>query len=114
MLPWRQGTLVSSSDDGGYVHDPSAFDEDGERREEADGPADDDWTDRPVHPADADREFDRRGWLLVAVIVFAFVVSPLAIVLWPPDVSYLFALLILPLVPAVLLAVTAVWATTRP
>ncbi|MEY7851617.1 hypothetical protein AB7C87_20730 [Natrarchaeobius sp. A-rgal3] len=105
---------MTSNDDGGYVHDPSTFDEDGQRRESADGSSGNDWIEGPVHPADADREFDWRGWVLVAVIVFAFVVSPLAILLWPPDVSYLFALLILPLVPAVLLAVTAVWATTRP
>ncbi len=102
---------MSSSDDGGYVHDPSAFDEDGTRQEEA---GDDDWVDDPAHPATADREFDWRGWVLVGVIFFAFIVAPVAIVLWPPGVSYLFALLILPLVPAVLLAVTAVWATTRP
>ena len=101
---------MSSSDDGGYVHDPSAFDEDGTRQEEGD----DDWVDDPAHPATADREFDWRGWTLVGVIVFAFIVAPVAIILWPPGVSYLFALLILPLVPAVLLAITAVWATTRP
>ncbi|AXR79269.1 hypothetical protein [Natrarchaeobaculum sulfurireducens] len=101
---------MSSSDDGGYVHDPSAFDEDGTRQEEGD----DDWVDDPAHPTTADREFDWRGWTLVGVIVFAFIVAPVAIVLWPPDVGYLFALLILPLVPAVLLAITAVWATTRP
>ncbi|MFP8954678.1 hypothetical protein ACLI4Z_17175 [Natrialbaceae archaeon A-arb3/5] len=104
---------MSSSDDSGYVHDPSAFDEDGERRDDADESGEG-WVDEPAHPATADREFDWRGWVLVGVIVFAFVVAPVAIMLWPPGVSYLFALLILPLVPAVLLAVTAVWATTRP
>ena len=97
---------MSSSDDGGYVHDPSAFDDDGSRE--------DDWVDEPAHPDAVDREFDWRGWVLVGVIVFAFIISPAAIMLWPPDVAYRFALLILPLVPAVLLAVTAVWATTRP
>lgn len=102
---------MSSSDDGGYVHDPSAFDEDGNRQEAA---GDDDWVDDPAHPATTDREFDWRGWTLVGVIFFAFIVAPVAIVLWPPGVNYLFALLILPLVPAVLLAITAVWATTRP
>ncbi|RQG88786.1 hypothetical protein EA462_10285 [Natrarchaeobius halalkaliphilus] len=104
---------MTSSDDGGYVHDPSAF-SDGERRDGSAESDDSEWTDEPIHPDSADREFDWRGWILVGVIVFAFIVSPVAILLWPPDVGYLFALLILPLVPAVLLAVTAVWATTRP
>ncbi|WP_306056398.1 hypothetical protein [Natronococcus wangiae] len=101
---------MTSSDDGGYVHDPAAFD-DGEARESGDDA--DDW-DEPVHPAAADREFDWRGWILVGVVVFAFVISPLTILLWPPATDYLFALIILPLAPAVLLALTAVWATTRP
>ncbi len=104
---------MSSSDDGGYVHDPAAFDADGD--EEAAGPADDGSADEPVHPAAADREFDWRGWTLVGVLVFAFLVAPTAIYLFPPGAEgYRFALLILPLAPAVLLAVTAVWATTRP
>lgn len=96
---------MSSSDDGGYVHDPSAFDDDGSR---------DDGADESLHPDAVDREFDWRGWVLVGVIVFAFIISPAAIMLWPPGVNYLLALIILPLFPAVLLAVTAVWATTRP
>ncbi|MFC4436719.1 MULTISPECIES: hypothetical protein [Natrialbaceae] len=103
---------MTSSDDGGYVHDPAAFDDDGEPRagdEDADS-----WVDEPVHPAATDREFDWRGWILVVVVVFAFVVSPLTILLWPPATDYLFALIILPLAPAVVLALTAVWATTRP
>lgn len=106
---------MTSSDNGGYVHDPSAFDEDGTRSGSADdGGSDDDWVDDPTHPAAANREFDWRGWVLVGVIVFAFVVSPLAIYLWPPGVSYLFALIILPLFPAFVLGLAAVWATTRP
>lgn len=104
---------MTSSDDGGYVHDPSAFDEDGERRDEADG--DEDGGVETVHPAAADREFDWRGWTLVGVILFAFVVAPTTILLVPPgSEGYRFALLILPLAPALVLAVTAVWATTRP
>lgn len=105
---------MSSSDDGGYVHDPDRFDEDG-TAQAADAGADDDWLRDPVHPEAADREFDWRGWALVGVIVFAFVVCPIAILLYPPEAAgYRFALIILPLAPAVALAVTAVWATTRP
>ncbi len=110
-------SVVTSSDDG-YVHDPNAFDEDGSRVEDADAgdetESDDAWLEQPVHPENADREFGRRGWILVGVIVMAFIVAPGLILLTPPDTSYLFALLILPLVPALLLAATAVWATTRP
>lgn len=102
---------VTSSDDGGYVHDPSSFDDESERREGSDGA---DWVDDPAHPEASDREFDWRGWTLVAVVLFAFIVSPGIILLWPPATDYLFALIALPLAPAILLAVTAVWATTRP
>ncbi|ELY44291.1 hypothetical protein [Natronorubrum sulfidifaciens] len=100
---------MSSSDDG-YVHDPSAFDDDGARAESPD----DDWSDGPAHPETADREFDWRGWVVVGMIVVAFFIAPVAIHLWPPGVGYRFALLILPLIPALFLALTAVWATTRP
>lgn len=95
-------SIVSRSDDG-YVHDPAAFDESGDRDD-----------DEPSHPATADRDFGWRGWVLVGVMVFAFIISPAMIILWPPDVGYMFALLILPLFPAFFLAVAAVWATTRP
>ncbi|WP_255170322.1 hypothetical protein [Natrononativus amylolyticus] len=97
---------MTSSDDG-YVHDPAAFDGDGET-------SDDEWLREPVHPEAVDREFGWRGWVLVGAIVLAFVVAPLGILLWPPSLNYWFALLILPLFPAVILALTAVWATTRP
>lgn len=102
---------MSQSDDGGYVHDPTEFDGDGERVDEDD---DDQWLHEPADPDAADRTFDWRGWVLVGTIVFAFLVAPGAILLWPPNYNYLVALLILPLVPALLLAVVAVWATTRP
>lgn len=100
---------MTSSDDSEYVHDPSEFD-DGST---ADEPADEEWLEDPDHPEAADREFGMRGWILVGVIVYAFIISPLAIVFWPLDVGYRFALLILPLFPAAILATTAVWATTR-
>ncbi|QSW97949.1 hypothetical protein [Haloterrigena alkaliphila] len=100
---------MTSSDDGGYVHDPSTFDEGGERTESAGEP-----TTEPPHPETADREFDWRGWVVVGMIVVAFIVAPVAILLWPPDVGYRFALLSLPLFPAALLALAAVWGTTRP
>ncbi|ADD06279.1 uncharacterized protein Nmag_2723 [Natrialba magadii ATCC 43099] len=112
-------STVTSSDDGGYVHDPSAFDGDGTASAEnnAGDSADEtgaDWTENPRNPAAVDREFDWRGWVLVGVIIIAFIVAPISILLWPPTLNYFVALLILPLFPAALLAITAVWATTRP
>lgn len=97
-----------SDESEGYVHDPAEFDADGERREREERP------EGSPHPEAVEREFGWRGWVLVGVIVVAFVVSPLAILLWPPELNYVVALLILPLVPALVLALTAVWATTRP
>ncbi|GAB3033612.1 hypothetical protein [Natronobiforma cellulositropha] len=104
-----------SANDGGYVHEPGAFDADGNRVETGDDESEDaDWLESPTNPESVDREFGWRGWVLVGVILVAFVGSPLAILLWPPTLNYWVALLVLPLVPAVLLALTAVWATMRP
>ena len=108
---------MNSSDDGGYVHDPAAVDADADADGEQGSRGSVGETDHsePAHPATADREFDWRGWILVGVLCFAFLVAPAVIFLVPPGgEGYRFALLILPLLPAVLLAVTAVWATTRP
>jgi len=107
---------ADAGDDAGsssetYTHDPSAFDADGER-------VDDDGTSRdtgdPTHPADADREFDWRGWTLVGVIFFSFVVAPIVTYLRPPQLPYIPTLIVFPLLPALFLGVVAVWATTRP
>lgn len=101
------------SDDEGYVHDPEAFDDGGQRR---DGSADEtDGSLLGVHPTAADRSFGWRGWTLVGLIVLAFVVAPAGIYLLPPGgEGYRFALILLPLFPALFLALGAVWATTRP
>ena len=68
--------------------------------------------DESSEPEPADREFGRRGWLLLAGILVAFVIVPAIIYLRPPGVPYVVAYLVLPLVPAVGLALLAVWATT--
>ena len=125
------------SDDEGYVHDPEAFDEQGEPvvdSEDMEAAADseaaaatekegtasdpgsaDDESLTGVHPTAVDREFGWRGWVLVGVILVAFVIAPAAVYFYPPDASgYLFALIIFPLLPAVVLGLAAVWATTRP
>jgi len=66
----------------------------------------------PVAAEPADREFGRRGWVLLAATLVAFLVVPAVIYLRPPGVPFVVAYLVLPLVPAVLLALLAVWATT--
>ena len=97
--------------DDGYVHDPAAFDEDRPRSE----------YDEAAARADG-REFDWRGWMLVGVIVVSFLVVP-GIILALPYVSgpglevfgftWRDTFLVLPLAPAVALALTAVWAAAR-
>lgn len=113
------------SDDAGYVHDPSTTGDqgtlstddrdtgdvgpDGAERDGANGAV------GPNHPEAVDREFGWRGWVLVGMIIVAFVIAPMVIYLFPPGAEgYWFALLIVPLAPAVALACTAIWATTRP
>jgi len=79
--------------------------------------------DAYVHEPDGEtpppekREFGRQGWLLVAGVLLAFVVVPLAIYLNARGVVALpfrVSFLVLPLLPAVLLALLAVWVTTTP
>ena len=70
------------------------------------------------HPDAVEREFDWRGWVLVAVMGFAFVIAPLAVYVIATNAGaglpWRLTLVALPLVPALLLGVVAVWATTRP
>ncbi len=74
----------------------------------------------PVHhstgdPPATDREFGWQGWVLVAAVLVSFLGIPLLIYLNARNVvaiPFRFAFLVLPLVPAVLLAVLAVWVTT--
>jgi hypothetical protein len=68
--------------------------------------------------ADATESLGWRGWVLVAAVVVAFLVVPWTIVLLPRAQGFLASLglglrdayLVLPMVPAVVLAVLAVWA----
>lgn len=129
-----------SSEDDTYVHTPGALDE-GSDEEGADGAAaDGDGTDDTaadgtgtvdaagdgrtvttrapgddvVHPTATEREFDWRGWILVGVLFVAFVIAPLVVYLQPPQLPWRVTLIVFPLLPALLLGVVAVWATTRP
>ncbi|MFB6295717.1 MAG: hypothetical protein ABEH66_02615 [Halobacteriales archaeon] len=89
--------MADADDSGGdrdaYVHDPGG------------------------EPPPEEREFGRQGWLLVAGILLALVVVPLAIYLNARGVVALpfrFSFLVLPLLPAILLALLAVWVTATP
>jgi hypothetical protein len=110
---------VSSETDERYVHRPGALDEDGtddgDPRPDATAA-----TDRTASPTGSEanpdsRGFGDRGWVLVATVVLAFLVIPGIIYLRPAlpgqaGLPFVVAMLILPLVPAVLLGLTAVWA----
>lgn len=82
--------------------------------------------DTYVHrPGDSDigadepepKGFGSRGWILVGVVALCFLVVPGAVYLVPslPAVAglpYLTAMLALPMVPALVLGVVAVWSMT--
>ncbi|WP_254545935.1 hypothetical protein [Halomarina pelagica] len=72
----------------------------------------------PAAPDPDEAEFGARGWILVGMILVAFVVAP-ALVLYIPysgplisslGLSFRDAYLTIPLVPALLLGALAVWA----
>jgi len=75
----------------------------------------------PQYRPPAQEEFDWRGWMLVAVVVVSFLIVPTAILYLPAAQGLVTSLgltlrqayLGLPLVPAVVLAATAVWAALR-
>lgn len=73
---------------------------------------------RPSYRPPRHEEFDWRGWLLVGVIIVSFLVIP-ATVLYLPHaqgliasigISWRQAYLTLPMLPAILLGATAIWA----
>jgi hypothetical protein len=65
--------------------------------------------------------FGTHGWILVGMIVLSFLVLPTTVVFLPEMQAFLTSLglglrdayLVLPLIPSILLAVTAVWAAMR-
>ena len=72
-----------------------------------------------VHPDSVERSFDWRGWALVGAIFVAFLLVPGLIYLYPrvpSDIGLTFwdTYLVLTMIPAVILGLLAVWATTRP
>jgi len=118
------------SDDDTYRFDPDEFREgrDGEADEGKDDPADPATPKAPeaaatdAMPRGEDREFGWRGWVLVGMLFVALVAVPVLLYFVPRvqgltaslGLGYRDAFLVLPLVPALVLAALAVWATTRP
>lgn len=96
-----------NSDEGGYVHRPGAVD----------GDSDAAATGSETSPGAGagGGAVDTRGWVLVAVLVVCLLVVPGIIYVRPAVLSavgipYLASLLVLPLLPAAILGLTAVWA----
>lgn len=59
-------------------------------------------------------EFGRWGWILVGAIVLSFILIPLVILVSPPTgFSFRFAFIILPLFPAIGLALIAVYSALQ-
>lgn len=109
----------------GYVHEPDADGDapSGEPTGPVSGSAGDDSPERDggnhVHPDEVDREFDWRGWALVGAIFVAFLLVPGIIYAYPYapaafGLTFWDTYLALPMIPAIVLGILAVWATTRP
>lgn len=93
---------------------------DGATAEQADVPAGSAQTGKPARISTPDR-FDWRGWLVVVVVFVSFLVIP-GVVLYLPDAHWVLtaiglsrrqAYVVFPMVPAIVLGVTAVWAAVR-
>ena len=92
-----------TTSDGGYVHRPDdavSGDTDGDRHSEPEPTG-----------------FGAQGWILVAAVVSCFLVIPGAIYLFPTvlpgfGLGFLATFLALPLIPAVILGLVAVWSMT--
>lgn len=96
---------MSSEREDGYIHRP----------EEGDSPSEStEMDERAPLPGPEPTGFGDRGWVLVVTVILCFLVVPGVIYLRPAlpgeaGLSFIVAMLILPLVPALLLGLTAVW-----
>ena len=71
-------------------------------------------TDAEAEGEPEEVELGRSGWVVVAAVVVAVVVIPGLVYLWPAGgrvfgATYRTALLVLPMIPAVILGLIAVW-----
>ncbi|MDS0222117.1 hypothetical protein NDI54_12230 [Haloarcula sp. S1AR25-5A] len=103
-----------ADDESGYVHRPDSATESPSREPSA--------TDsEATTPADGGPEFGTSGWILVGMIGVAFLLVPGAILLLPSAQGVISsfgltlrdAYLTLPLIPAFVLGVLAVWSAIR-
>ena len=77
-------------------------------------------TGRPEQVASAE-EIDWRGWVLVGLVLVCFLVIPVTVLYLPRAQGFLGSLglslrqayLVLPMIPAIVLGVVAVWAAVR-
>ena len=116
--------------DGGYVHTPGGEADEASEADEATGARTDAApTDGAASPSDADEPaaepasppeaegFGRKGWALTAVLFWCVLVIPGVIYAYPYaagafGVTFFATYLALPLVPAALLGLVAVWSMT--
>ena len=104
-----------SSDDAGYVHRPGETDASAGARDSSEAGAS---RDASGSKSDATSDgFGARGWVLVGVLVLCTLIIPGVIYVRPGVLSavgipYTVSLLVLPLLPAAALGLTAVWAMT--
>ena len=92
----------------------------GESATHQEGNEDDEALPPRYHPPPQD-SFDWRGWVLVGIVVLSFLVVPAAILYLPHaqgiiaavGISWRQAYLALPMIPAILLGATAIWAAVR-
>ncbi|GGJ02145.1 hypothetical protein GCM10008995_09840 [Halobellus salinus] len=109
---------MSSDDDRGYVHRPGDADSRPSTGDDATGAAAATGEDPTTSEATATAPgFGSRGWVLVGVLVGCTLVVPGIIYLRPGilaavGIPYIASLLVLPLLPAAALGLTAVWAMT--
>ncbi|WP_135823922.1 hypothetical protein [Halorussus ruber] len=109
-----------------YTHQPGQVDgerggRDSEAQRDSDHRAakprdesDDDELVHPNAPVERGREtWNVRDWVLVGVIFVSFIVIPATIYVLPPVRPFRFAYLVLPLIPAILLGLVAVWSAQR-
>jgi hypothetical protein len=116
----RSVTTGGTTDRSG-VADRSEHDDDPERSDRTDGNGDSPSDPVRPHQAPPSETFGWRGWVLVCVVIVAFLVVPVALLYLPRAQALVASLgltlrdayLVLPLVPAFLLGVTAVWAALR-
>ena len=104
--------------DGGYVHTPGADSESDTEGSPGGGDPDQEGADRAGHDPESQATgpdgFGRKGWALTGVLLTCVLVIPGVIYAYPYvagsfGLTFFGTYLVLPLIPAVLLGLVAVW-----